>query len=97
MLRPNAESGLTVRDTYGDFITDAAGNPRYIEPAVMIGRWLDGGRIEWDLSDYILNDPAKSTRGCVEPTLAQVPDGPPVGGRWRWPTACTPPSSRPPA
>ena len=37
-LRPGAESGETVRDTYGDYIVDDKGGVRYVEPAVMIGR-----------------------------------------------------------
>jgi nucleoside diphosphate kinase len=40
-LRPGAESGETVRDTYGDFIVDNDSKPRYVEPAVMIGRSRD--------------------------------------------------------
>jgi hypothetical protein len=51
------------------------GGYTYHDAAVLIGRWLDGGRIEWDLSEYIRNDPARSTRGCIEPTVVQVPDG----------------------
>ncbi len=31
------ETGETVRDTFGDFVLDAQGNPRYVEPAVMTG------------------------------------------------------------
>jgi hypothetical protein len=34
-----------------------------------------GCRITWELSPYITNDPQKSTRGAVEPTIAQFPDG----------------------
>lgn len=34
-LRPNAYSGETVRDTYGDYIVDDAGRVTYLEPAVM--------------------------------------------------------------
>lgn len=34
-LRPNAYSGETVRDTYGDYIVNDEGKVTYIEPAVM--------------------------------------------------------------
>lgn len=59
------------------------GGYTYHEAAVLIGRWRSeqpNGRaddlgIDWDLSPYIRNDPNKSTRGAVEPTLAQFPDG----------------------
>ena len=37
-LRPNAYSGETVRDTYGDYIVDDSGRVHYLEPAVMTGR-----------------------------------------------------------
>ncbi len=37
-LRPNSESGETIRDTYGDYIVDKNGDVRYCEPAVLIGR-----------------------------------------------------------
>ncbi len=36
-LRPNQESGETIRDTYGDFILNEDGTPRYVEPAVLVG------------------------------------------------------------
>ena len=35
-LRANSVSGQTVRDTYGDFITDESGRVVYLEPAVMV-------------------------------------------------------------
>lgn len=40
-LRSNAESGESVRDTYGDYVVDAQGKVTYVEPAVMIGRSLE--------------------------------------------------------
>jgi hypothetical protein len=51
------------------------GGYTYHEATVLIGTWQDDGHLEWDLSHRIANDPAKSTRGCIEPTLAQMPDG----------------------
>jgi nucleoside diphosphate kinase len=36
-IRPNMEAGETVRDTYGDFIVDAEGAVRYVEPALLMG------------------------------------------------------------
>ncbi|NQU11732.1 exo-alpha-sialidase [bacterium] len=66
----------------GKYINPGGGYT-YHEAAVLIGRWRSeqpNGRgdeleITWDLSPYIRNDPAKSTRGAVEPTIAQFPDG----------------------
>lgn len=51
------------------------GGYTYHEAAVLIGTWTDGLKIEWDLSARVANDPARSTRGCVEPTVAEMPDG----------------------
>ena len=38
LLKPNAESGETVRETFGDYIVAPDGTIRYVEPAVMIAR-----------------------------------------------------------
>lgn len=35
-VRPNPESGETVRDTFGDYIVDPDGKLRYVEPSVMV-------------------------------------------------------------
>jgi hypothetical protein len=51
------------------------GGYTYHDAAVLIGRWSDGQKIEWELSERVVADPAKSTRGCDEPTLAEMPDG----------------------
>ncbi len=36
-ITSRASSGLTIRDTYGDFIEDSDDNIRYFEPAVIVG------------------------------------------------------------
>jgi hypothetical protein len=51
------------------------GGYTYHHAGVLIGTWQSDHRLQWDLSDYVANDPARSTRGCIEPTLAQFPDG----------------------
>ena len=51
------------------------GGYTYHDAAVLIGRWLPDGRIAWRVSEYVRNDPERSTRGCDEPTLAELPDG----------------------
>jgi hypothetical protein len=58
----------------GKYINPGGGSS-YHEAAVLIGTWKDKGRIVWTLSSFIINDPGKSTRGCIEPTLAELPDG----------------------
>jgi hypothetical protein len=51
------------------------GGYTYHDAAVLIGAWTDGHKIKWELSERVVADPAKSTRGCDEPTLAEMPDG----------------------
>jgi hypothetical protein len=47
----------------------------YLDSVVLIGTWTDGLKIEWDVSQRVVGDPARSTQGCYEPTLAEMPDG----------------------
>jgi len=51
------------------------GGYTYHDCAVLIGRWTDGLKIEWDVSQRVIADPKKSTRGCIEPTIIEAPDG----------------------
>jgi len=51
------------------------GGYTYHDSAVLIGRWTAKGRIRWELSEYVRANPARSTRGVLEPTLAEMPDG----------------------
>jgi hypothetical protein len=51
------------------------GTTSYHDAAVLIGRWTPEGQIRWNLSSRVVADPARSTRGCIEPTLAEMPDG----------------------
>ncbi|MGI6081871.1 MAG: sialidase family protein [Limnochordia bacterium] len=47
----------------------------YHYSAVLIGTWSSDHRISWDLSEAVEGDPARSTRGMLEPTIAEMPDG----------------------
>ena len=53
-------------------------NPRgaytYTEAAVLHGRW-QGNSLVWEMSDLVRADPARSTRGMDEPTIAYLDDG----------------------
>lgn len=51
------------------------GGYTYHESAVLIGTWTSDNDIEWEVSERVANDPELSTRGCLEPTIAQFPDG----------------------
>ncbi len=51
------------------------GGHTYGESAVLIGRFAEGGpEIEWDLSDRVNIDPGRSTRGLIEPAIAELSD-----------------------
>jgi hypothetical protein len=47
----------------------------YHESAVLIGKWTENKRLEWELSEMIRTEPKKSTRGLLEPTLTILDDG----------------------
>jgi hypothetical protein len=42
---------------------------------VLIGTWTDGDRLQWTMSQRVQADPKRTTRGLIEPTLAELPDG----------------------
>jgi hypothetical protein len=46
----------------------------YTDAAILDGRWR-GDRLEWEMSQVIQGDPARSTRGMVEPTIQFLDDG----------------------
>ena len=50
------------------------GGYTYHDAAVLHGRWK-GDRLEWEMSDLIRGDPERSTRGMVEPTIAELDGG----------------------
>jgi hypothetical protein len=44
------------------------------ESCVLIGRWR-GAELVWKMSSLVKGDPARTTRGMLEPTLAELPGG----------------------
>lgn len=42
---------------------------------VLMGRWQPDGRLTWRASQRIRGDAARSTRGWIEPTIAELADG----------------------
>lgn len=50
------------------------GGYTYHDAAVLIGRWNQSQTVDWTLSARVKADPARSTRGMFEPTVAQMPD-----------------------
>jgi hypothetical protein len=52
------------------------GATSFHESAVLIGHWRDDGRaIAWKLSDRVQIDVKRSSRGAIEPTILEMPDG----------------------
>lgn len=56
-------------------LANPGGGLTYTEAAVLIGTWLESGKIQWKLSQRVANTPEQSTRGALEPTIAELPDG----------------------
>ena len=42
---------------------------------ILAGSWRDDQRISWSIAGRIEGDPARSTRGALEPTIAQLQGG----------------------
>jgi len=64
----------TMLDENGDF-WNPTGQLTYTDVFVAIGTWNAQSRLEWTASNRVQGDPALSTRGMIEPTLAQFGDG----------------------
>jgi len=54
---------------------EAHGSYTYTECLLLIGRWTAEGDIAWTTSERILADPERSSRGWIEPTMAELADG----------------------
>lgn len=52
-----------------------AGGFTYTEVLVLIGTWTNKARLTWGVSERVRGDPARTTRGLIEPTLAEFGDG----------------------
>ena len=51
------------------------GSVSYSDAAVLIGEWTEDMKIAWDVSEHVETTPKISTRGLLEPTVAEMPDG----------------------
>ena len=51
------------------------GGYTWTEVLILFGCWQADGPIEWDCGPRVAIEPSRSTRGVIEPTLAQMPDG----------------------
>ena len=52
-----------------------SGGHSYTDVLVLIGTWTNGQRLSWRASQRVVADPKRTTRGVIEPTLAEFPDG----------------------
>jgi hypothetical protein len=52
-----------------------SGGHTYTDILVLIGTWTNGQRLTWRSSQRVTGDPKRTTRGVIEPTLAEFPDG----------------------
>ncbi len=55
-------------------LANPGGGYTWTESAVLLGRWK-GAAIEWEMSGIVGGDPARTTRGMVEPTIAGLRGG----------------------
>lgn len=56
-------------------LCNPGGGYTYHEVVILFGHWRHDGSIEWGLGPRIAINPALSTRGLLEPTVARFPDG----------------------
>ena len=56
-------------------LSSPGGGFTYTDALVLVGTWTEGARLIWRASQRVQGDPARSTRGMIEPTLAEFPDG----------------------
>jgi hypothetical protein len=55
-------------------LSSPGGGWSYHDVLMILGRWRDDNRLDWEIA-RIMADPTQSTRGMIEPTLAEMPDG----------------------
>jgi hypothetical protein len=56
-------------------LANPGGGYTYTDVVILIGKWKRDHSIEWTMGGRVQADPARSSRGMIEPTLAELPDG----------------------
>ncbi len=51
------------------------GGYTYTDCLLLFGVWKSDGRLSWTTSERLVGDPSKTTRGLIEPTIAELADG----------------------
>ena len=54
---------------------ESHGSYTYTECLLLIGQWTADGDLAWTTSERVLADPARSSRGWIEPAIAELADG----------------------
>ena len=52
-------------------LSNPGGGYTYHDAAILIGKWQGDGRLKWDISQRIVGDPARSTRGMISQRFAR--------------------------
>lgn len=47
----------------------------YTDCMMLMGTWTEGHQLSWTASERVVGDPEKTTRGLIEPTIAELHDG----------------------
>ncbi|MHB9105476.1 MAG: sialidase family protein [Armatimonadota bacterium] len=58
----------------GEYFNPGAGYT-YTDCQLLFGRWRPDGRLAWSASERIVGDPNRTTRGMIEPTIAELDGG----------------------
>jgi hypothetical protein len=61
-------------DENGEYYNPGAGYT-YTDCLLLIGHWQENGRLSWSCSDRVCGDPERTTRGLIEPTIAELEGG----------------------
>lgn len=56
-------------------LANPGGGFTYTDVLVLIGQWTAADRISWTGASRVAGDPKRTTRGLIEPTLAEFKDG----------------------
>jgi len=64
----------TMMDSNGK-LYNPTGQTTFTDVFVIIGTWQDDGHLHWTASPRVQGDQARTTRGVIEPTLAEFKDG----------------------
>ena len=56
-------------------LTNPGGGHTYHDTMMILGDWQPDNSIQWTSAKFIEGDPLQTTRGVLEPTITQLPDG----------------------